>query len=307
MDRAEVGEVEVGQPLEGVAAGPCAGRSGRDGRAGRSGAGHNGARSLRSPRTAIPRRTSRTGLTRMNGPGSGGDDRVTVLVHEFVTGGGLAGRDLPASWAAEGSAMRRAISADFAAVPGVEVTMTLDALGSRLEALPGASRSGRCPTSRRPADRTARGRIRLYRKALIAPETGGLLADLTRAIEGAGGRTSSGPTPRRSPAGRRQAPARRPFRGDSGHPDCRRPGLGLARSRGLPTDRPRTSDRGQAGRRGRLDRHVRGHRPPGILPPGRPWACPGEAPRNPVSSSRRPAHTATSSTATAGASLIAVG
>ena len=32
-----------------------------------------------------------------------------VLVHEWVTGGGLAGMPLPASWVREGGAMRRAI------------------------------------------------------------------------------------------------------------------------------------------------------------------------------------------------------
>ena len=42
---------------------------------------------------------------------------VVVLVHEWVTGGGLAGMPLPASWEREGSAMRRAIARDFAALP----------------------------------------------------------------------------------------------------------------------------------------------------------------------------------------------
>src|SRR5262245_5832018 len=52
--------------------------------------------------------------------------RTTILVHEWVTGGGLAGRPLPESWAAEGHAMRRAIASDFAAVQGVRVVVTLD-------------------------------------------------------------------------------------------------------------------------------------------------------------------------------------
>src|SRR3954452_3588271 len=51
---------------------------------------------------------------------------TTILVHEWVTGGGLAGQPLPASWAAEGHAMRRAIARDFAALPGVRVVVTLD-------------------------------------------------------------------------------------------------------------------------------------------------------------------------------------
>ena len=51
---------------------------------------------------------------------------ASVLVFEHVTGGGLAGRDLPPSWASEGRAMLRAIVADFAALPGVRVMTTVD-------------------------------------------------------------------------------------------------------------------------------------------------------------------------------------
>src|SRR3954447_4348897 len=52
----------------------------------------------------------------------------TILVHEWVTGGGLAGSPLPPSWAAEGWAMRRAIAANFAsAAPDrIRVIVTLD-------------------------------------------------------------------------------------------------------------------------------------------------------------------------------------
>ncbi len=70
----------------------------------------------------------------MSGSGSRGVDggrvETKVLVYEHVTGGGLADRELPASWAIEGAAMRRAIVGDFAAVPGVKVVTTID---SRLE------------------------------------------------------------------------------------------------------------------------------------------------------------------------------
>ena len=109
----------------------------------------------------------------------------TVLVFEYVTGGGLAGHELPASWASEGAAIRRAIVGDFAAVPGVRVVTTLDA---RLpfEALPGVGvriipdREGRSFESlAAEADYTAP----------IAPETDGILAGLTRAIGRAGGRS----------------------------------------------------------------------------------------------------------------------
>ncbi len=54
---------------------------------------------------------------------------LVVLVHEWVTGGGLSGSPLPASWEREGSAMRRAIAAEFAALSTeeIKVVMTLDA------------------------------------------------------------------------------------------------------------------------------------------------------------------------------------
>jgi tyramine---L-glutamate ligase len=110
----------------------------------------------------------------------------TVLVHEWVTGGGLAGRDLPASWAAEGRAMRRAIAADFACLPGgsVRVIVTSDA---RLADEPGPWKivpiaagddAGRLSEIARTADFTV----------LIAPETSGILAGLTRELEYAGAR-----------------------------------------------------------------------------------------------------------------------
>ncbi len=53
---------------------------------------------------------------------------LTILVHEWVTGGGLAGSSVPPSWAAEGLAMRRAIAADFARLPGpgARVVVTTD-------------------------------------------------------------------------------------------------------------------------------------------------------------------------------------
>jgi predicted ATP-grasp superfamily ATP-dependent carboligase len=50
----------------------------------------------------------------------------TILVHEYVNGGGLAGQDLPPSLAAEGAAIRAALAAEFAALEGVRVLLTLD-------------------------------------------------------------------------------------------------------------------------------------------------------------------------------------
>jgi len=111
---------------------------------------------------------------------------LTILVHEWVTGGGLAGSPLPPSWAAEGAAMRRAIAADFASLPGnlVRVIVTLDA---------------RLPDDQGPwqVARIAVGdeidRVRELARAadftvLVAPETRGILAGLTREFQGAGAR-----------------------------------------------------------------------------------------------------------------------
>jgi predicted ATP-grasp superfamily ATP-dependent carboligase len=51
---------------------------------------------------------------------------MRILVHEFVTGGGLAGRDVPSSLAREGAAMRTALVADLAATRRHEIVATAD-------------------------------------------------------------------------------------------------------------------------------------------------------------------------------------
>lgn len=51
---------------------------------------------------------------------------MRILVHEFVSGGGLAGQEVPASLAREGSAMRAALVADLAALGRHEVVTTAD-------------------------------------------------------------------------------------------------------------------------------------------------------------------------------------
>jgi predicted ATP-grasp superfamily ATP-dependent carboligase len=107
-----------------------------------------------------------------------------ILVHEYVTGGGLAGQELPASWAAEGHAMRRAAAEDFAAVRGVKVVMTLDA---RFPDEPGPWEIARVGPGEERSVVT-----RLARDAdgslPIAPETEGLLYRRVQWIEQAGGR-----------------------------------------------------------------------------------------------------------------------
>jgi len=110
----------------------------------------------------------------------------TILVHEWVTGGGLAGSPLPASWAAEGRAMRRAIATDFGRLPGGagRVIVTVDAR------LPIDTRRW---TSVRIAPGEYADRMRELAQAadctvLIAPETRGILAGLTRDLDDAGAR-----------------------------------------------------------------------------------------------------------------------
>lgn len=108
-----------------------------------------------------------------------------MLVHEFVTGGGLAGEALPPSWAAEGRAMRRALAEDFASLDGVRVTMTLDA---RLPEEPGPWHVVRVGPGEEPA-RFARLAAESDYTLCIAPETGGILEERARVIERAGGRS----------------------------------------------------------------------------------------------------------------------
>lgn len=115
---------------------------------------------------------------------------MKVLVHEWVTGGGLAGTTLPASWAAEGRTMRRSIARDFRSVAGVEAITTLDPrfagdepAGATVSVGPGEEEAvltrlaGLCDYT-----------------VLIAPETGGILEGRTRLIARAGG-TALGSTP----------------------------------------------------------------------------------------------------------------
>ena len=80
---------------------------------------------------------------------------MRILVHEFVTAGGYAGRDVPASLAREGAAMRAALVSDLADIGEHEVVSTM-----------------------RAADAVW----------LIAPETDGCLERLARRVEQRGRR-----------------------------------------------------------------------------------------------------------------------
>ena len=111
---------------------------------------------------------------------------LVVLVHEWVTGGGLAGTPLPGSWEREGSAMRRAIASDFAALPSsdIGVIMTLD---GRLAGEPGPWVLERIAPGEHGRKLRELGRAADF-TVLVAPETRGILAGLTRDLEQAGAR-----------------------------------------------------------------------------------------------------------------------
>ena len=51
---------------------------------------------------------------------------MRILVYEFASGGGLGGRDMPASLAREGAAMRAALVADLSAIGSHEIVTTAD-------------------------------------------------------------------------------------------------------------------------------------------------------------------------------------
>lgn len=108
---------------------------------------------------------------------------LRVLIHEWVTGGGLAGSALPESWAAEGHAMRRAAEADWGSLQGVEVVTTRDERfggnGGRSAAVGPGGHDGVLAAESARADYTV----------LIAPETGGVLEACTRLVGRCGGRS----------------------------------------------------------------------------------------------------------------------
>jgi predicted ATP-grasp superfamily ATP-dependent carboligase len=125
-------------------------------------------------------------MIRMNGSTHQGKNQtLNVLVYEYVTGGGLAGQELPSSWAREGSAMRRAIARDFASVPGVRVVMTVD---SRLpvEDLPGVKLRVMDVNDGSLFESLA---AEVDYTVLIAPETDGILARLTGLVGQIGGKS----------------------------------------------------------------------------------------------------------------------
>jgi predicted ATP-grasp superfamily ATP-dependent carboligase len=124
---------------------------------------------------------------------------VRILVYEFVTGGGLAGRPVPRSLAREGLAMRSALLEDLAALRGHSIVATTDPrftrpvprgvelvsnVGRALSGSPGGPRGGAVT---RP---TIEGIDWLVNECdavwLIAPETDRCLERLAARVERSG-------------------------------------------------------------------------------------------------------------------------
>jgi len=107
---------------------------------------------------------------------------MRILVHEFVSGGGLAGKDVPASLAREGSAMLRALVADLAAIRRHRIVTTADARFP-LAAPPGVDV---VTLSLRSAERSEQLDALIASADavwFVAPETGGSLERLAARAE----------------------------------------------------------------------------------------------------------------------------
>ena len=107
---------------------------------------------------------------------------MRILVHEFASGGGLAGRRVPASLGREGAAMRDALTADLAAMRRHRIVVTVDPRfplraprGVEVVALP--------PGSAAILDGLMTAADAVW---LVAPETGGCLERLAAKVEGMG-------------------------------------------------------------------------------------------------------------------------
>jgi len=89
---------------------------------------------------------------------------MRILVHEFASGGGFAGRPVPRSLAREGRAMLTALVADLSALRCHDIVTTADRRSRRFEDLLGS----------------------VDAVWLIAPETGGCLERLAETVEHSG-------------------------------------------------------------------------------------------------------------------------
>jgi predicted ATP-grasp superfamily ATP-dependent carboligase len=107
---------------------------------------------------------------------------VRILVYEFASGGGLAGRHVPASVAREGAAMRSALVADLSALGSHEIVTTADA-GVPHDLPPGV-RVIALPDGDVARERALGAAIETVDAVwLIAPETGRCLERLASSVE----------------------------------------------------------------------------------------------------------------------------
>jgi predicted ATP-grasp superfamily ATP-dependent carboligase len=107
---------------------------------------------------------------------------MRILVHEFASGGGLAGRRVPASLGREGAAMRDALIADLAAMRRHRVVATVDPRFP-LRAPPGVEVVTLPPESAALLDGLIASADAVW---LVAPETGGCLERLAARAESMG-------------------------------------------------------------------------------------------------------------------------
>jgi predicted ATP-grasp superfamily ATP-dependent carboligase len=150
---------------------------------------------------------------------------VRIHLFEFICGGGLAGRPVPAHLAREGDLMLAALIGDLLELPGVQVSFARDArLPAPVHArLHGARACWRAPEAA-PAEALAREIAASDATWPIAPETGGELERAARAVLSAG-RVLFGPYPEAiSLAASKSATARCLARAGIAVAPCFRPG-----------------------------------------------------------------------------------
>jgi predicted ATP-grasp superfamily ATP-dependent carboligase len=107
---------------------------------------------------------------------------MRILVHEFVTGGGFAGREVPASLGREGAVMRAALVTDLAAIGRHEIVTTAE------HRFPMTAQRGVEVVTLRtqrgaPLDALMASVDAIW---LVAPETSGRLERLAKRAEGTG-------------------------------------------------------------------------------------------------------------------------
>ncbi|QSA96737.1 ATP-grasp domain-containing protein [Methylococcus sp. EFPC2] len=130
---------------------------------------------------------------------------MKILVMEYITGGGLAGAELPPGLVREGGLMRRALLDDLLQAGGVSEVLVLN--DARIPAVPADTRVQWLPVS------DAAGFSARWREGLgacdalwlVAPESGGILADLSAEAEAAGIRLLSNPSQAVNLAGSKSA------------------------------------------------------------------------------------------------------